>query len=114
MALIDFLEPTTELVVTFKFRGAHYGAQALRNFPSSRGVKCSRSSTPRTSGRISPRSCGLTPKIPDGSVAAWGRSFLAGAGNDTENVLRQMMDTIRDTFRYEAREVEGTQRPGKP
>ena len=28
-------------------------------------------------------------------------------------VLKQMMDAIRDTFKYEAREVEGTQTPGE-
>jgi transglutaminase-like putative cysteine protease len=28
-------------------------------------------------------------------------------------VLRQMMDTIRDTFQYQAREAEGTQQPGE-
>jgi transglutaminase-like putative cysteine protease len=50
---------------------------------------------------------------PDGSVSAWGRTFLAGTSNGTENVVRRMMDTIRDTFKYEAREAQGTQAPGE-
>jgi len=113
VALIDFLEPTKELLVTFKFRGAHYGGPGI--------AECS--VEPR--GQVFPvqytpdewmdLTAFMRPHSddPDGSVAAWGRGFLAGAANDTQAVLRQMMDTIRDTFTYQAREVEGTQKPGE-
>ena len=33
VALIEFTEPTTELVVTFKFSGEHYGAADIEEFP---------------------------------------------------------------------------------
>jgi transglutaminase-like putative cysteine protease len=50
---------------------------------------------------------------PDGSVAAWARSFLADAHSETERVLDAIMQAIRDTFTYRAREAEGTQTPGE-
>jgi transglutaminase-like putative cysteine protease len=113
VALIDFLEPSSQLIVTFKFRGAHYGAQAIADYPVE----------PR--GRVFPvqyspdewtdLAAFMRPHAddPDGSVAAWGRNFLAGAANATDRVLRQMMDTIRDTFAYQARDAEGTQQPAE-
>lgn len=113
VALIDFLEPTAELVVTFKFRGAHYGAQGIAEFlVEPRGQVFPVQYTP---DEWTDLAAFMRPHAddPDGSVAAWGRSFLAGAANDTGKVLRQMMDTIRDTFSYQAREVEGTQLPGE-
>ncbi len=113
VALIDFLEPTAELVVTFKFRGAHYGAQGIAEFlVEPRGQVFPVQYTP---DEWTDLAAFMRPHAddPDGSVAAWGRSFLAGAANDTGKVLRQMMDTIRDTFGYQAREVEGTQLPGE-
>jgi transglutaminase-like putative cysteine protease len=113
VAVVDFAEPTTELIVSCRFRGAHYGALGIQEFPVD----------PR--GRVFPIQ--FTPdewtdlatfirphaEDPDGSVAAWGRSFLTGAETETAVVLKQMMDAIRDTFKYEAREVEGTQTPGE-
>jgi transglutaminase-like putative cysteine protease len=50
---------------------------------------------------------------PDGSVAAWAKSFVAGDRDGTEDVLARIMDKIRDTFTYRAREEEGTQSPGQ-
>jgi hypothetical protein len=37
-----------------------------------------------------------------GSVAAWARGFVAGGQNDTSAALKRIMDTIRDTFQYQA------------
>ncbi len=38
---------------------------------------------------------------------------MAGDQDATSDVLKRMMDTIRDTFTYEARDEEGTQPPGQ-
>ena len=111
VALIDFLEPTAELVVTFKFRGAHFGAEGIADCPvEPRGQLFPVQYTP---DEWTDLAAFMRPHAddPDGSVAAWGRSFLAAAANDTGKVLRQMMDTIRDTFQYQAREAQGTQPP---
>jgi transglutaminase-like putative cysteine protease len=111
VALLDFLEPSAELVVTFKFQAAHYGAQGIAECPiEPRGQVFPVQYTP---DEWTDLGAFMRPHTddPDGSVAAWGRGFLAGAANDTAKVLRQMMDAIRDTFKYEVREAEGTQPP---
>jgi len=113
VALIDFTQPTAELVVTFKFRVAHYGADGIAECPvEPRGQQFPVQYTPDEwtdlVGFMRPHTDDA-----DGSVAAWARGFLPPAGNDTGKVLRQMMDTIRDTFQYQSREAEGTQRPGE-
>jgi transglutaminase-like putative cysteine protease len=113
VAIIDFVEPATELAVTFQFRGAHYGAPGIEAFPvDPRGKVFPVQYTPDEwtdlAAFIRPHA-----EDPDGSVAAWGRSFLTSAQNDTGLVLKQMMDAIRDTFKYQAREAEGTQPPGQ-
>ena len=112
VALIDFLEATQELVVTFKFRVAHYGAEGLQACPvEPRGQQFPVQYTPDEwtdlAGFLRPHA-----DDSDGGVAAWARSFLAPAANDTGKLLRQMMDTIR-TFQYQTREAEGTQPPGQ-
>jgi transglutaminase-like putative cysteine protease len=50
---------------------------------------------------------------PDASIAAWAKSFVAGDQDQTIDVLKRILDTIRDTFTYQAREAEGTQSPGE-
>ena len=50
---------------------------------------------------------------PDGSVAAWAKSFTADNRGRTTDVLRRMLDVFRDTFNYNARQAEGTQSPGE-
>jgi transglutaminase-like putative cysteine protease len=50
---------------------------------------------------------------PDGSVAAWTKSFVAGDQDRTTDVLRRMLETFRRDFSYRARETEGTQSPGE-
>lgn len=113
VALIDFLEPSAELAVTFKFRGAHYGAQGIAECPvEPRGQAFPVHYTPDEwtdlAAFMRPHADDL-----DGSLAAWGRSFLAAAENDTGEVLRRMMDSIRDTCKYEGREIAGTQPPAE-
>ena len=43
---------------------------------------------------------------PDGSVAAWAKSFTADNRGRTTDVLRRMLDVFRDTFNYNARQAE--------
>src|SRR5258705_13969277 len=50
---------------------------------------------------------------PDGSFAAWTKSFFAGDLDRTTDVLRRMLETFRRHFSYRARETEGTQSPGE-
>jgi transglutaminase-like putative cysteine protease len=113
VALIDFLEPTAQLVVTFRFRGAHYGAQGIGEcVVEPRGQTFPVQYTP---DEWTDLAAFMRPHAgdTDGSVAAWARSVLSGAANDTAKALRLMMDTIRDTFAYQAREAEGTQAPAE-
>jgi len=113
VALIEFTEPTTELVVTFKFSGEHYGAADIDEFPvDPRGQEFPVQHTP---DEWTDLASFMRPHAEDmdGSVAAWARGFLTGAENEPKRVMKQMMDAIRDTFKYQAREVEGTQSPGE-
>jgi transglutaminase-like putative cysteine protease len=113
VAVIDILESASELIVTFKFRAAHYGGKSLAEYPvEPRGQVFPVQYTPDEWMDLASF---MRPHAddPDGSVAAWGRSFLAGAANNTEQVVRQMMDTIRDTFQYQSREAQGTQAPSE-
>src|SRR5262245_52088845 len=99
VALIDILEPTSKLVITFKFRGAHFGARGIAESAlEPRGQSFPVQYTP---DEWTDLAAFMRPHAndPDGSVAAWGRSFLSSAGNDTSKVLTQMMDEIRDTFK---------------
>jgi transglutaminase-like putative cysteine protease len=111
VAVIDFVEPATELVVSWKFQGSHYGASGIAKFPLDPRAKAF--PVQYTPDEWTDLAAFMRPHSndPDGSVAAWGRSFLTGGENDTGRVLHQMMDTIRDTFAYQAREAEGTQTP---
>jgi transglutaminase-like putative cysteine protease len=47
----------------------------------------------------------------DGALAAWAQRFVRDSGGHTRQTLRAMMETIRHTFAYRAREEEGTQHP---
>jgi transglutaminase-like putative cysteine protease len=113
VALIDIPEATPELVVTFKFRVAHYGAEGITECPvEPRGQQFPVQYAP---DEWTDLAAFMRPHAddPDGAVAAWARGFLSPAANDTGKVLREMMDTIRDRFQYQAREAEGTQPPGE-
>ena len=50
---------------------------------------------------------------PDGILAAWAKSFVAGDQDETLDVLQRMMDAIWNTLTYQAREAEGTQMPAE-
>lgn len=113
VALIDFKEAAAELVVTFKFRGAHYGAPSIAEYPvEPRGQVLPIQYTPDEWTDLAPF---MQPHTDDpaGNVAAWARSFLLDAASDSAELLRRMMDTIRDSFAYQSREMEGTQPPAE-
>lgn len=113
VAVIGFSEASTELTVTCKFRKVHFGTKGIESFPLE----------PRAElipVQYAPEEwidlvVYLHPYVddPDGSVAAWAKSFILGDHYETREVLQQMMDRIRDTLTYQARESEGTQTPGE-
>ncbi|MGF1522269.1 MAG: transglutaminase domain-containing protein [Leptolyngbyaceae cyanobacterium] len=113
VALIELSEPADELTVTYRFRGEHFGIKSIREFPlDSRADEVPVQYTP---DEWTDLSVFMRPhdNDPDGSVAAWAKSFVAGDQDDTLDVLTRMMNSIWNTLNYEARDVEGTQAPGK-
>jgi transglutaminase-like putative cysteine protease len=113
VAVMEFTEPTTDLTVTCRFEGMHFGSKGIEDFPlDSRAIEIPVQYTPDEWIDLSVY---LRPHAddPDGSVANWAKSFVAGDRDDTSDVLKRIMDTIRDTFTYQAREAEGTQSPGQ-
>jgi len=111
VAFVTFSEPAAELIFTCRFRLASYGSRGIDNFPlRPRAKHIPVQYTPDEWIDLAPF---LRPHAddPDGTVAAWAKSFTIEDQDDTRQVLQQMMDTIRDTFTYEAREAEGTQPP---
>lgn len=113
VAVIQFSEATQELVVTYRFRGEHFGLEGLADFPlDDRVVEIPIQYTPDEwmdlSGFIRPHA-----EDPDGRLSAWAKRFVAGDQDDTLDALQRMMDTIWDTLTYQGREAEGTQSPGE-
>ena len=113
VAAIEFAEPTTELTVTCRFQGMHFGTKGIEEFPLD--PRAQEVPVQYTPDEWIDLSAYLRPHAedPDGSVAAWAKSFVAGDRDSTIDVLNRIMDMIRDTFTYRAREEEGTQTPGQ-
>jgi transglutaminase-like putative cysteine protease len=113
VAVIEFSDPGKELTFTFQFRGMHYGAKGIEEFPlEPRAQEVPVQYTPDEWTDLVPN---MRPHAedPDGSVAAWAKSFAADNRGRTTDVLRGMLDVFRDSFSYNAREAEGTQSPGE-
>lgn len=113
VAILDFSKPASELVVTYRFRGEHFGLKRIAEFPlDDRAIEIPVQYTPDEwmdlSGFMRPHA-----EDPDGSVAAWAKHFVAGDQDDTLDVLQRMMKTIWDTLTYQARDTEGTQIPSE-
>ncbi len=113
LALIDFSEPTCELVVTYRFRGVHYGAKAVE----ARAVDPRAKAFPiqYTLDEWADLAPFLRPHAEDsdGSVSAWIRECLARVpSGDPVQLLKHMTNLFSESFAYQAREVEGTQAPG--
>jgi transglutaminase-like putative cysteine protease len=110
---IDIDEPGTELSFAFKLRGIHYGVAEAESFPlEARAEEVPVQYTPDEwqdlAGYLRPHA-----EDPDGSVAAWAKSFMIDHPHHATEVIRRMLDTIGTTFSYQAREAEGTQPPGQ-
>jgi transglutaminase-like putative cysteine protease len=113
VAVIEFSDSGKELTFTFQFRLMHFGAKRIEEFslePRAEDVPVQYTPDEWTDlvVHIRPHA-----EDPDGSVAAWAKSFAADNRGRTTDVLRRMLDVFRDSFSYNAREAEGTQSPGE-
>lgn len=109
VALIEFAEPAPELTVTYRMRGEHFGIPTITNFPLEARAKAV--PVQYTPDEWIDLAMFMRPHAEDsdGSVAAWAKHFVAGDQDDTLDVLQRMMDELRTTLSYQAREAEGTQ-----
>ncbi|MBW4622656.1 MAG: transglutaminase family protein [Cyanosarcina radialis HA8281-LM2] len=113
VAIIAPQEPATELVVTYRIRGEHFGHEPIAEFPlDPRAEEIPVQYTPDEWDDLA---LFMRPHAadPDGSLAAWTKSFVAGDRDNTLDVLQRMMDTIHSSLTYQAREAEGTQSPSQ-
>jgi transglutaminase-like putative cysteine protease len=113
VAFIEFSEPAKELSVTYRLRGEHFGIKAIADFPlEERAIEIPVQYTPDEwtdlVGFMRPHT-----DDPDGRLAAWSKSFVAGDRDDTLDVLQRMMEAIWNNLTYQSREVEGTQSPAE-
>jgi transglutaminase-like putative cysteine protease len=113
VTVMEFSEPGTELTFTFQFRGIHFGGKGVEEFPLE--PRAEEVPVQYTPDEWIDLAMYLRPHAedPDASIAAWAKSFVAGDQDQTIDVLKRILDTIRDTFTYQAREAEGTQSPGE-
>ena len=113
VAVMDFSEPASELRIVFQGIGEHFGVRGIESFPlDPRADEVPIQYTPDEwldlASYLRPHA-----EDPDGSVAAWAKSFVAGDQDVTSDVLKRIMDSFRDNFSYQARETQGTQTPGE-
>lgn len=113
VALLEFSEPATELSVTYRLRGEHFGIPTIADFPLD--PRAEEVPVQYTPDEWIDLSAFMRPHAedPDGSVAAWAKRFVAGDQDNTLDVLQRMMDDIWNNLTYEARDTEGTQPPGE-
>jgi transglutaminase-like putative cysteine protease len=113
VVVMDFSDPGKELTFCFQFRAMHFGLKGVEEFPlEPRAEEVPVQYTPDEWTDVVSH---MRPhdEDPDGSVAAWAKSFTADNRGRTTDVLRRMLDVFRDGFSYSAREAEGTQSPGE-
>src|SRR5262249_12156281 len=113
VTVMEFSEPAAELTFTFQVRGIYFGVKGIDAFPlEARAdevpVQYSPDEWTDLSGYLRPHA-----EDPDGSLAAWTKSFVAGDKDQTVDVLGRMLATFRSSFNYRTRAVEGTQSPGE-
>ncbi|MBE9068351.1 transglutaminase family protein [Leptolyngbya cf. ectocarpi LEGE 11479] len=113
IALIRFNEPTDTLVVRYQLKGEHFGIKKITEFPIDNRAK--QVPVQYTSEEWIDLAGFMRPHAedPDGQVAAWAKSFVAGDQDDTLDVLQRMMGTLWKNWTYQARETEGTQTPSE-
>jgi transglutaminase-like putative cysteine protease len=114
LATLTFTEePASELRVTCRLRGEHFGIRAITDFPlDPRAIEIPVQYTPDEWIDLV---VFMRPHAedPDGSLAAWAKSFVAGDQDETLDVLARMMRAIKETLTYQGRETEGTQSPAE-
>ena len=111
ITVMEFSEAGSELTFTFEVRGIDYGTKGIDAFPlEPRAEEIPVQYTPDEwtdlAGYLRPHA-----EDPDGRLAVWTRSFVAGDQDRTTDVLRRILNSFGDTFVYRARETEGTQSP---
>jgi transglutaminase-like putative cysteine protease len=113
VTVMEFNDPGRELNFTFQFRGMHFGAKGVEQFPLE--PRAEEVPVQYTPDEWTDLDVHMRPHAedPDGSVAAWAKSFAANNRGRTTDVLRRMLDVFRDSFSYNARDAEGTQSPGE-
>lgn len=113
VAVMEFSEPATELQVTCRVQGEHYGIQKIDDFPLE--ARAEEVPVQYTPDEWIDLSVFMRPHAedPDGTLAAWSKRFVAGDQDNTLDVLQRMMDTINRELTYQTREVEGTQTPSE-
>src|SRR3954466_3763481 len=113
VTVMEFSESAAELKFTFRVRGVYFGVKAIDAFPlETRAdevpVQYSPDEWTDLSGYLRPHA-----EDPDGSLAAWTKSFVAGDQDQTPDVLRRMLAAFRSALSYRTREAEGTQSPSE-
>jgi transglutaminase-like putative cysteine protease len=111
--VMEFSEPSAELVFSFQFRGVHYGARAVEEFPiEPRAEEVPIQYTPEewTDLAIFKRP---HADDQDSSVAVWAKSFVSDNRDRTTDILKRMVDAFQVGFSYAPRETQGTQAPGE-
>jgi len=111
LTVVNFSEGGSELTFTFQVRGIYFGIKGVEAFPlEARADEVPVQYTPDEwtdlAGYLRPQA-----EDPDGSLASWTKSFVAGDQDRTIDVLRRMLATFRHDFSYRARNTEGTQTP---
>jgi len=113
VTVIEFGEGGQELTFVFEFRGVHFGARKVEEFPLE--PRAEEVPVQYTPDEWTDLIAHMRPHTedPDGIVAAWAKSFISNNQDRTTDVLQRMLDTFRDAFKYNAREAEGTQSPAE-
>jgi transglutaminase-like putative cysteine protease len=113
VTVMDFKEPAEELTFTFRVRGVYFGVKGIESFPIE--PRAEEVPVQYTPDELTDLAGYLRPHAddPDGSVAAWTKSFVAGDQDRTSDVLDRLLATFRTGFSYRARDSEGTQPPGE-
>jgi transglutaminase-like putative cysteine protease len=111
VTVMEFSDAGKELTFTLQFQGIHFGAKGVEEFPLE--ARAEEVPVQYTPDEWIDLVVYMRPHAedPDGSVAAWAKSFAADNQGRTTDVLRRMLDVFGDTFSYNAREMEGTQPP---
>src|SRR3954464_6101470 len=113
VTVLEFSEPCNELTFTFRVKGVYLGVKGVDAFPlAARAKEAPIQYTPDEwtdlAGYLRPHA-----DDPDGTVAAWTKSFVAGDQDRTTDVLSRLLGSFRSGFSYRARDLEGTQSPGE-